>query len=113
MHGLHGDNTRVDVCLEGVVQITISNIINGSICEGLYAWEIKDAFDHYGDNAQGRLGLSWDVLLSPFATDVDERKFIARQIVEKYPDALLVRFGFDAYVGGDIVAICNNLNWIA
>ncbi|GHU13797.1 hypothetical protein AGMMS50225_24440 [Betaproteobacteria bacterium] len=51
------------------------------------------------------------MLLSPFATDVDERKFIARQIVEKYPDALLVRFGFDAYVGGDIVAICNNLNW--
>jgi hypothetical protein len=36
---------------------------------------------------------------------------MTHQILEKSPNALLVRFGFDSYVDGEIVAICNNLNW--
>lgn len=101
-----GPTNTSTVRMTGVSYITMREFINGTICEGLYAWEVND-LDCVDNNFSSDVRDFWIALLAPYTKNPESRDNIVRNIVGKYKDSLLVYVR--SIYGGDIAVICNDL----
>jgi hypothetical protein len=96
------------VSMTGVSHITMCEFINGTICEGLYAWEVND-LDCMDNNFPSDVRDFWTALLSPYTKKSESQNNIIQSIVKKSKNSLLV-YVRNIY-GGDIAVICNDLSF--
>ena len=104
-----GQNVSVEVRFEGVTKIAMRNFINGTICEGLYAWTMRDSY--YIDSTFSRKKEAWNLLFLHFSEDIEERKNLAHSIVDEHKEGVLAYLACDIY-GGDAVIICNDIHCV-
>jgi hypothetical protein len=102
-----GQNVEIGIRFEGVSKIAMRNFINGSICEGLYAWEMHDFLHIYNSSSQRVPDLS----VFHFLENIEGRENCGCRIAEKYKGEVFVYLDCNIY-GGDAAIICNDIHCI-